>query len=210
MDPSAPVFAPLPYDPQRLGCYVRQIPERPYTTPAFELEFNLTDPQSLLGVTFNVGASDGTGDYVPISPLGGTRVVIPWRVSLATQLHITVVAVNLNGLVSVAKCALSTFDGSPPLARVNPIRLLSSHPTRIEALLVLFDEYGLGDVQQVAIGTVPGAYGSDVMPWTSFSTTAILTPPTLGVGTSALNLFSFPRVSGMIVGREWGREDIVG
>ena len=196
VDPSAPVFTPMTYDPQRLGCYIRQIPGRVFTSPAFELEFNLTDPQSLLGVTFSVGSSEGTGEYVPVAMvLGGMRVVVPWHVAPATQLHATVVAVNLDGLESVAKCSLPIFVSSPPLARINPIGLLSSHPTRIEALLVMFDEYGLSSTQQVAIGTVPGAYGSDVMPWTTFNTTVVTTPPPMGLGTSALTLFSFPRVS---------------
>ena len=194
VDPSPPTFAPLTYDPQQLGCYLRQIPGRPYNSPAFELEFNLTDPQSLLGVAFSVGSADGTGDYIPTTVLGGMRVFVPWHVAPATQFHVTVAAVNLNGLEGVAKCSLPTFDSSPPLARINPIRLLSGHPTKIETLLVLFDEYGLSDTQQVAIGTVPGAYGSDVMPWTSFNT-SIIANHQLGLGTSALNLFSFSRVS---------------
>ena len=194
VDPSPPTFAPLTYDPQQLGCYLRQIPGRPYNSPAFELEFNLTDPQSLLGIAFSVGSADGTGDYIPTTVLGGMRVIVPWHVAPATQFHVTVAAVNLNGLEGVAKCSLPTFDSSPPLARINPIRLLSGHPTKIETLLVLFDEYGLSDTQHVAIGTVPGAYGSDVMPWTSFNT-SIIANHQLGLGTSALNLFSFSRVS---------------
>jgi len=87
------------------------------------------------------------------------------------------------------------------MARINPIRTISSHPSKIQALVVLFDEFGFDSVQEIAIGTIPGESGSDVLPWRQFDATQIDTPPDMAG--NVLNLFSFSRVSLCYKSRTW-------
>ena len=87
---------------------------------------------------------------------------------------------------------MPSYDRSPPLARINPIRPVSSHSHKISALFSLFDESGIDTPLHVAIGTVPGEFGNDVMDWTTFDLSGITTPPP--DNGDSLNLFSFRRV----------------
>ena len=191
-DNSAPVFTPLPYATDQSDCFVKQLPWRQYNNPAFELEFDVYDEQSLLNVVYKVGSFEGGDDIIPDMKLGGKRVVVPHEL-LSQEIFVTVSATNLNGLHSFASCLLPAYDRSPPMARINPIRYLSSHPSQIEVLIALFDEIGLEDIQEIAIGSVPGENGNDVLPWMQFDTMRIYTPPPMAG--NVLNLFSFSRVS---------------
>lgn len=86
---------------------------------------------------------------------------------------------------------MPVYDRSPPLGRIEPIKTLTSNPSEFVVLLTLFDEFGLEDMQQVAIGTVPGQQGTDIADWQPVSTSDINTLPSGG----GLSLYSFPRVS---------------
>ncbi len=191
-DTSAPTFSPLPYA-NEFPCFVRQLPWRSYTNPAFELEFEVSDPQGSVNTAYKFGSFVGGGDVIPETELGGRRVVIPHELLPISTLFLTLSATNPNGLESLATCQVPVYDRSPPLARINPIRAVSSHPSRIKALVALFDEYGLQDFQEIAIGSVAGEYGYDVLPWTAFATAGIYSPPDLDG--DVMNLFSFARVS---------------
>ncbi len=190
VDSSGPVFSPLSYYNQS-DCSVRQLPWREYNNPAFELEFNVSDQQSTVNVTYKIGSFNGGGDVIQETELGGSRLVYQHELLPVKTLFITLSATNLNGLQSLATCQLPVYDRSPPLARINPIRLVSSHSSRIKALVALFDEYGFGNAQEIAIGSVPGEYGNDVQPWMPFDIGNIYLPPAGNV----MDLFSFARVS---------------
>lgn len=190
-DTSVPIFSPLNYT-NTSQCYVRQLPGRAYTNPAFELEFSIEDKQSLLDVSFQVGSFLRGADLLAARQMGGRRIVIPTsRIPAGQHITFTVLAANQNGLQTYSTCSLHAFDKSPPLARINPIKPFSSHPSKMEALVVLFDEYKLDDVLSIAVGSIHGPYGNDVMEWTPFDTTSIDTPPPMP---DAISLFSFPRV----------------
>jgi hypothetical protein len=193
-DTTPPSFIPLPYAPTG-DCYVRQLPDRSYDNPAFEIEFEAIDDQSTLNFSYSVGTYLNGENVLRRTEIGGMRLVVPHRLLPEEELYFTIVARNLGNIESVASCALPDgvyYDRSPPFARINPIRSISSHPSQIEALVVLFDEYGLGAPQEIAIGLVPGERGSSVMPWTPFDVTPINTPPS---ASDVLELFSFGRVS---------------
>lgn len=192
VDSSAPMFSPLTYSNQS-DCFIRQLPWRAYDNPAFELEFEVSDRQSLANTSYRFGSFDGGGDVIPEKELGGMRVVIPHELLSATELFLTLSATNQNGVESLVSCGLPIYDRSPPLARINPIRSVTSHPSRIKALVALFDEYGIEAVQEIAVGSVPGEYGYDVQPWISFTTADIYSPPAMAG--NVMNLFSFARVS---------------
>ena len=188
-DESPPNFTPLPYSDS--DCYVRQLPVGDFQNPLFEIEFTVTEPQGFITTSYQLGTAPRTNDIIEISEISGRRIVVPHRLVPASPIHVTVIATNLNGDKSFAMCSIPSYDRSPPLARINPIRLHSSHPSKISALFTLFDEFGLDTPIQVAIGTVPGDYGSDVMDWSDFDLSGIFTPPT---SDGNLTQFSFKRV----------------
>ena len=193
-DITAPLFVPLSYaSADQSDCFVRQLPGRPYGNPAFELEFGLSEPESVLNITYRAGNLLNGGNVISETELGGSRIVVPHNLLPAQEVFFTVSATNLNNLQTLASCSLHVYDRSPPMARINPIRAVSSHPSKIRALVVLFDEFGLEDLQEIAIGTVPGGSGDDVLPWQPFNVTQIRTPPNMAG--DVLNLFNFSRVS---------------
>ena len=192
VDESPPQFTTPPYS--NAGCYVSQLALGDFSRPLLEVEFELSEPQGLSSTAYQVGSFSKGDDIIGKSKIAGNRIVIPHQLIPASPIHVTVVATNLNGQESLATCSLpSYYDRSPPLARITPIRSVSSHPSKISALFALFDEFGLGMPLEVAIGTVPGDYGNDVMDWVNFNLSAITTPP--DDNEEALNLFSFKRVS---------------
>lgn len=189
LDDTPPGFIPLSYvGTDQSDCFVRQLPGRQYSNPAFELEFEVVEWQSVVNITYKVGSFEMGGNIIPETELGGKRVVVPNELIPAHRIFFTVLATNLNGGQSIASCQLPVFDRSPPMARITPVRSISSHPSKIQALVVLFDEFGLEDSLEIAMGTVPGEYGNDTLPWRPFNTALIYTPP-------AGNAFSFSRVS---------------
>ena len=189
-DESPPEFVRLPYSDS--DCYVRQLPVQDHQNTLFELEFSLTEPQGELSTTYQLGTAPRNDDIIGASAISGRRIVVPHWLIPASPIHVTVVVTNLGGEQSLASCSLPSFDRSSPLARITPIRPRSSHPHKISALFTLFDEFGLDTPIQVAIGTVPGDYGSDIMDWVNFDLSAISIPPT--DDGEPLAQFSFKRV----------------
>ena len=195
-DVTSPEFTPLAYQtPNQSGCFVRQLPGRAYDNPAFEIDFQVGDPESVVNFTYFVGSYENGDDLIPIAEIGGKHITVPHGLIPARDLFFRIVARNLNGLESISSCSLPNgvhYDRSPPLARINSIRSVSSHRSQISALVALFDEHGLESTQEIAIGLVPGEEGSDIMSWRVFDTAQIVTPPEeMG---NVMNLFSFGRV----------------
>lgn len=191
VDESPPEFTTLSYSESE--CYVRQLALGDVHSPMFEIEFSISEPQGLMRTGFQIGSAPKRDDIIEYTELAGSRIVIPHQLIPATPIHVTVTATNLNGEKALATCSMQSYDRSPPLARISPIRPVSSHPTKISALFSLFDESGIDTPLHVAIGTVPGDFGNDVMDWMTFDISAITTPPLDNGG--ALNSFSFRRVS---------------
>lgn len=191
----------------REGCYVRQLPGRSPDNPAFEILFNVVDRESLLNLTLSVGSYERFDDILPLTELGGNGgLTIFHSLLLAVSPTFTVTATNLNGLSSHTSCHLAEgrfYDRSPPLARINPVGSVSSHASKILALFVLFDEAGLEQVQEVAVGRLRGVAGDEVLPWTPFNTSLIDTPPS---EEDVMSLYSFGRVSYTINNGERGRD----
>ena len=193
-DETAPSFTKLSYDDgiSSPSCYVHQLPNRLYSQPAFEIEVDLEDCEDYLSTTFRVGTHLDGDDVFQMHLFSGQRIVVPNSLETGKRLFVTVEATNSMGLQSIARCQLYTYDTSPPMARINPRSLFSSHPFQLESLVVLFDEYGLEDTYAISIATSPGDY-SNIMQWQEFSITLINAPPSEPA--SNLSLFSPPRVS---------------
>ena len=193
-DETAPSFTKLSYDSSDVtpSCFVRQLPNRAYSQPAFEIEIDLEDCEDYLNIAFRVGTYLDGDDVFQVHIFNGQRIVVPDGLETGRRLFVTVEATNSMGLQSIARCQLFTYDTSPPMARINPRSLFSSHPFQLESLLVLFDEYGLVDTYEVSIATSPGDY-NNIMQWKEFNTSLINTLPF--EPSSNLSLFSAPRVS---------------
>ena len=193
-DNTAPNFTKLLYDDSTAtpSCFVRQLPNRLYSQPAFEIEVDLRDCEDYLNTTFRVGTHLDGDDVFQTHVFSSQRIIVPDSLETGRRLFITVETTNSMGLQSRARCQLFTYDTSPPMARINPRSLFSSHPFQLESLVVLFDEYGLEDTYEISVATSPGDY-SNIMLWQEFNLTLINTPPLLP--SSNLSLFSPPRVS---------------
>ena len=197
-DETVPSFSQLSYDSSASSpsCYARQLPNRPYNCPALEIEVNLQDCEDHLSVTFVVGTHIGGSDVFTTHKFTGQRLVVPDSLETGRKLFVTVSATNSMGLTNIARCELATYDTSPPMARINPRALFSSHPSQLETLITLFDEYGLTDTYEIAVSTYPGEY-DNVLQWQLFDTNTIDTPPATPL--SNTSLFSAPRVSQTII-----------
>lgn len=187
-DPSLPSLLPLPYS-DSASCFVRQLSGRSYANPAFELEIYLSEPQGIPNISYRVGTYEHGDDVINDVEIAGARVVVPHSLIPAQQVYVTVEVTNQIPGSSVGECAMPVYDRSPPLARVVPIRPLTSRPDQFEVLLSLFDEYGLEDIQYIAMGAVAGEHGNDIADWQAINVTHLInTPP-------ASDPYAFSRVS---------------
>ena len=194
-DNTPPVFTPV----VQADCWVRQLPGKDYNNPAFELFVLAGDPEGRPDLKIGVGTSSDADNVMPYQDFRGDMVTLYQPLQAAVELFFTVVATNRDALQSRASCTFPGghyYDRSPPQARVTPIRTVSSHSSQVQVLISLFDEFGLEEFQQIAVGRVPGGLGADVLSWTPFNVSLIQTPP---VETEqVLDQFSFGRVSGQL------------
>lgn len=186
-DDTPPVFSsPLPNVTNSL-CAIRQLPWRHHDNPAFELHFQVCDVESISNVTLVVTAVESGAVLVPPTQLRGLRLTGPYPFPHGESIRFTLTAENSEGRSATTSCELPFYDQSPPLARITPRHPTSSHPSQLEALLSLFGQFELSELQDVAVGTRAGPEGHDVMEWTQFSADLLSTPP-------AGDAFSFGRV----------------
>lgn len=190
VDTTGPVFVYLPHH-HSTSCRVQQVAGRKYDNPAFELEFAVHELECMVRATYQVSTYEDGSNIIPSTTLYGERIVLAHSLVQGMRLFFTVSVENSNGAMTSTSCQLLVYDSSPPLARVIPAGTFTSHSIQFLVLLSLFDEAVLENEQHVAIGTVPGEEGSDIVNWLSVSTSLITTAP---VG-SGLNLYSFPMVS---------------
>ena len=191
-DVTAPRMISLPYSKGE-DCFVQQLDGLFPKSPAFEVEFVVEEPECQPTFFYKAGLYEQGGSIIPQTELEGLRAVIPHNLLPASRIFVTLTARTCNGLDDVIGiCTIPVYDRSPPLAVVTPISPVVSNPSNFVALVSLFDEYGLEDEQAVAIGTVAGEKGDDIVPWKLLSLSAITTKP----AGSGLQLYSFPRVGG--------------
>ena len=168
-DSSPPTFSSLSYA-NHSDCNIRQLINRDYTNPAFEIDFSLEEPEGLSDVRLMIGTHEDGEDVLSATVLRGERLILPNSLSLGDELVATVLATNKNGLESSVHCILSDYDLSPPQARVVPFSYTTSHPNMFQVLLVLFDEYGLTEDMELGVGTVAGNEGHDLLNWVTLIT----------------------------------------
>lgn len=188
-DTTPPLFLSLPHH-TTTNCRVIQLAGRKFNNPAFELEYNIQESESIGYRVYQVGTYESGADVIPVTPLYGDRIVLAHPLVQGQLLYFTVSVMNSNGLTNSTVCQLpAKYDSSPPLANVIPISTITSHSSQFEVLLTLFDESLLSIIQEISIGTIPGQ--DDIISWRYFNTSLINTVP----DGSGLDLYSFPRVS---------------
>ncbi len=173
MDETPPVFTTLPYSIDDSYCSIRQVSNRDYSNPAFEIEFELEEAEGLETVQLMIGTYENGDDVLSKHVIRGERLVLSDQLSYDEHLIATVLAINRNKIQSFAHCVLDDYDLSPPQARVVPFSDTTSHPNQFQVLLALFDEYGLTENMELAVGTTIGEEGNDLLDWITLKTNRV-------------------------------------
>ena len=173
MDTTPPLFTTLPYSNNDSYCSIKQLTDRDYTNPAFEIEFEVVEEEGLSNVQLMIGTYENGDDVLSKDVIRGERLVLANQLSHDEHLIATISATNQNGLQSFAHCILTNYDSSPPQARVIPFSDTTSHPNEFQVLLALFDEYGLTDDMEIAVGTTKGNQGNDLLDWITLKTSRV-------------------------------------
>ena len=151
------------------GCIVQQIPGRPYYDPAFKLEMYADDPVSDVKLSYAVGTNRGGTDVIGWTEMGGSSLLVPTNLPGGVPIYWTVKAKNSQGLESTTQCSLNTYDGTLPDGRVEHAYKFSSHPSKLIASVVVFDDSPLVDTHYKAIGYSAGQFGSQFVDWQPIS-----------------------------------------
>ena len=150
-------------------CLVEQQAGRHWSDPALFIEAPFYDPESLLHVEYAIGTfPDGT-DVVGWSEMDGASQTIVGPLSAyGVALYVTVRATNTDKKQTTVSCVLDTYDITPPSGRMEPAHLLTSHPSKLMASLVVIEDAELVEEQYVGVGMGQGFYGDQLVPWHLF------------------------------------------
>ncbi|XP_062573143.1 uncharacterized protein LOC134235074 [Saccostrea cucullata] len=146
-------------------CQVKQLSGRHVTDTAFHLEAYAQDDGSDLKLSYAIGTYIGGTDVLNWQSFQGTSLVSPARLINGVPLYWTVKAKNTEGLETVAKCSLQTYDNTNPDGRIEAAYPFTSHPSSLQADVIILDDSPLIDYNVKALGYSPGPYGSEVIPW---------------------------------------------
>ena len=146
-------------------CLVRQVIGRPYYDTAFRLDIYAWDPLSDVKYSYAIGTHSGGTNLANWTEMGGNSLLAPAKLPGGIPLYWTVKATNSEGLEATAQCSLNTFDSTQPYGRVEHSYKFSSHPTKLSASVVVFDDSPLVNTHYKAVGFSPGQYGSQFVDW---------------------------------------------
>ena len=147
------------------GCIVQQIPGREYYDTAFKLEMYAQDPVSDVKLSYAVGTNRGGTDVIGWTEMGGSSLLLPAKLPGGVPLYWTVKAKNSQGLEATTQCSLNTYDGTLPDGRVEHSYKFSSHPSKLIASVIAFDDSPLADTHYKAVGYSAGQFGSQFIDW---------------------------------------------
>lgn len=173
-DPSPPDVMPLTINERKKragarGCDVRQIVGRAHYDPAFRLEMHAQDEVSEVKLFYAIGTYSGGTNVVDWTTMGGNTLMVPAKLPSGIPLYWTVKARNSQGLESTVQCSLDTFDSTLPDGRVQHAYKYQSHPNRLIASVVAFEDSPLADTHYKAVGFSPGQFGSQFVDWQSLT-----------------------------------------
>ena len=147
------------------GCIVQQIPGRSHYDTAFKLEMFAQDPVSDVKLFYAVGTHRGGADLIDWTEMGGSTLLVPVKLPGGIPLYWTVKARNSQGLEATTQCFLNTFDSTVPDGRVEHSYKCSSHPNKLIASVIVFDDSPLVDTHHKAVGYSAGKFGSQFVDW---------------------------------------------
>ena len=175
-------------------CVVSQLKGRHIENTAFNLEVPAESDSSDLTLRYSIGTHPGGQDVMNWTNMSGFVQVIPVQLKNGVPLYWTVEVKNSQGLTSFAECKLDTYDNTLPDGRVQPSHLYTSHPHKLSATIVVFDDSPLLQIHNVSLGYSPGQYGREVQDEEHLYLNA--TSVRSGVS-DVLRQFSAPRVGKM-------------
>ncbi|XP_052806221.1 uncharacterized protein LOC128235438 [Mya arenaria] len=148
-------------------CVLRQIANRDYTEPAFEIAVKAADDRSNVKFFLDVGTFQGGNDIVSNMQLGGSETVVKTESNeypSGVPLYFIMFAENSAGSRSLLNCELSTYDSTPPTGRVNVEFTSTSNPNIIRATILVHDDSDISETL-VAIGLGTEHYGDQLLRW---------------------------------------------
>ena len=143
-------------------CIVKQLKGRHHVDTAFSLEVSAVDDSSDLVVQYSVGRHPGGQDVKDWTQIRGPSQMVPASLPNGIPLYWTVRVKNSQGLTSNAHCKLETYDNTLPDGRVQESYPYTSHPNKIGATVVVFEDSPLLTVHNISLGYSPGQYGREV------------------------------------------------
>ena len=147
------------------GCIVKQIPGRQYYDTAFELKMYAQDPVSDVKLSYAIGTYRGGTNVIDWTEMGGSTLLVPTKLPGGVPLYWTVKAKNSQGLEATTQCSLKTFDSTLPDGRVEHSYKFSSHPSKLVASVIVFEDSPLVDIHYKAVGYSAGQFGSQFIDW---------------------------------------------
>lgn len=172
-------------------CSVQQLPGRHPKDPAYQLSFNAEDEDSDLQTSYAVGDSPGTTNVLPWAEMRGTSIIVPTTLPCEKPLYFQVKVRNTEGLETTAHCSLPIYDCSEPGGQVDAAYSCTSHPNRLDASVVIYENSELIEAAlHHGLGFSPSTFGHEVVNWQPL----ILTRTNLLAGESTdLRYFTDPR-----------------
>ncbi|XP_076086791.1 uncharacterized protein LOC143057371 [Mytilus galloprovincialis] len=184
-----------------IQCYVRQIANRDYTQPLFEISVHAEDDKSLVQLTLDVGTAPGGDDVLLAFKLGGPSTILNKPLTVTgVPLYFTVWAENSSGQKSKVTCSLLTYDISEPTGRLTADFITTSNPAVLRAFVVITEDSAL-TLTQIGVGYGKGLYGDQTVPWTDVTVeTAELSvsPADDPDNIKVLDIFTGPRIGRLV------------
>ncbi|KAK7493737.1 hypothetical protein BaRGS_00015066 [Batillaria attramentaria] len=192
-DHDPPEFKPLntPGPGYLPALIVRQVPNRHPHDPAFKLEFNVEDEDSDVKLWYAVGDYEGGTNVVGWTELRGESLLVPAILPCGIPLYFMVKARNSQGLESTESSSLTTYDCTFPDGRVDMAYKCTSHPHKLRANVIVFDDSELvPDRLSHGVGYSPSSHGHEVVDWLPLNLSNSQSNPS---ATGDLKKFSSPR-----------------
>jgi hypothetical protein len=123
------------------------------------------DEVSEVKLFYAIGTHRGGTNVVDWTDMGGNSLMVPSKLPGGIPLYWSVKAQNSQGLSSISQCYLNTYDSTPPDGRVEHPYKFSSHPNKIIASVVAFEDSPLVETHYKAVGFSPGQFGSQFVDW---------------------------------------------
>ncbi|KAJ8321023.1 hypothetical protein KUTeg_002610 [Tegillarca granosa] len=151
------------------SCTVRQIPEKDYTEPMFEISVRADDDRSGVELFLNVGTVPGGSDVLNEKELGGPSTEVKEKLSVTgLPLYFTVYAENSAGTRARVTCSLPTYDVTIPGGRFKIDYLSSSNPETLRASVVTYEDSKLR-MSHVGVGFGKDIYGDQMIGWNAIN-----------------------------------------